>query len=108
VAHNPVIAKADSGHPGTTRLLAEAADRALQQAGLPPCHDSIDIPLVKGRWVKAGLSSIDRCYRLYRQQCRRHETEEAADFSNRLIYLEMSSVNPVVLLAGALRELGMP
>ncbi len=35
-AGNPVIAKAHPGHPGTTRLLAEAAWEALQGAGLPP------------------------------------------------------------------------
>ena len=35
-AGNPVIAKANSSHPGTTRLLAEEAHAAATEAGLPP------------------------------------------------------------------------
>ena len=35
-AGNPVIAKANSSHPGTTRLLAEEAHAAAAEAGLPP------------------------------------------------------------------------
>ena len=35
-AGNPVIAKANSSHPGTTRLLAEEAFAAVAEAGLPP------------------------------------------------------------------------
>ena len=35
-AGNPVIAKAHSSHPGTSRLLAEQAHAALEDAGLPP------------------------------------------------------------------------
>ena len=35
-AGNPVIAKANSSHPGTTRLLAEEAFAAVGEAGLPP------------------------------------------------------------------------
>ncbi len=35
-AGNPVIAKANTSHPGTTRLLAELAFAAVQHAGLPP------------------------------------------------------------------------
>ena len=34
-AGNPVIAKANSSHPGTTRLFAEEAQAAAEQAGLP-------------------------------------------------------------------------
>jgi alpha-ketoglutaric semialdehyde dehydrogenase len=34
-AGNPVIAKANPGHPGTTRLLAEFAFKAVIDAGLP-------------------------------------------------------------------------
>ena len=35
-AGDPVIAKANSSHPGTTRLLAEEAHAAAGEAGLPP------------------------------------------------------------------------
>jgi NADP-dependent aldehyde dehydrogenase len=32
---NPVIAKANSSHPGTSRLFAEEAEAAVRQVGLP-------------------------------------------------------------------------
>src|SRR5690606_22087020 len=35
-AGNPVIAKANTSQPGTTRLLAEEAFAAVQDTGLPP------------------------------------------------------------------------
>src|SRR5205814_10608343 len=35
-AGNPVIAKANTSHPGTTLLLAKEAQAAAEQAGLPP------------------------------------------------------------------------
>src|SRR5215831_2246227 len=35
-AGNPVIGKANTGHPGTSRLLAEAAAEAARATGLPP------------------------------------------------------------------------
>ncbi len=35
-AGNPVIAKANPGHPGTTRVLAEVAFEALRESRLPP------------------------------------------------------------------------
>ena len=41
-AGNPVIAKGHPAHPGTTRLLAEAAAEAIRLVGLPkvPCSAS--------------------------------------------------------------------
>src|SRR4029077_8997475 len=35
-AGNPVIAKANSSHPGTTRLLAEEGFEAAKATGMPP------------------------------------------------------------------------
>ena len=35
-AGNPVIAKANTSHPGTSRLLAEEAFAAVKETGLPP------------------------------------------------------------------------
>src|SRR5690606_30988146 len=35
-AGNPVIGKANTSHPGTTRLLADLAHKAAVAAGLPP------------------------------------------------------------------------
>src|SRR5690606_10041584 len=35
-AGNPVIAKANTSHPGTTRRLAELAQQVAEHVGLPP------------------------------------------------------------------------
>lgn len=105
-AHNPVIAKANTAHPGTTRLLAELADGALAVAGLPAATiqllyrvpRDLGLELVAHPLVGATGFTGGRPAGL--------ELKAAADRAGKPIYLEMSSVNPVVLLPGALRERG--
>lgn len=103
-AGNPVIAKANTSHPGTTRLLAEAAFEALKECSLPlatvqllyrTSHDDgsymVSHPLIGATGYTgsrtAGLT-----------------LKEAADAAGKPIYLELSSVNPVFYLPGALTE----
>lgn len=105
-AHNPVIAKANTGHPGTTRLLAELAFEAVRKTGLHPatiqlCYripGEVGFELVSDSLVGATAftGSKEAGLRL----------KQAADAAGKPIYLEMSSVNPVILLEGALRERG--
>lgn len=105
-AHNPVIAKANTGHPGTTRLLAEIAHQAVQQVGLHPATvqliyrtpRDVGFELVSHPLVGATGFTGSRSAGL--------QLKEAADRAGKPIYLEMSSVNPIVLLDGALRERG--
>ena len=101
-AGNPVIAKANSSHPATTRLFAEEAQAAAEQTRLP-----------------AG--TVQLIYRLTHQDGERLVSDArvgatgytgsraaglalkaAADKAGKPIYLELSSVNPVVILPGAL------
>ena len=103
-AGNPVIAKANTSHPGTSRLLAEEAFEALQESGLP-------------------LATVQLLYRMSHEDGRHLvsspllgatgytgsrsaglELKAAADAAGRPIYLELSSINPVFILPGALRE----
>jgi NADP-dependent aldehyde dehydrogenase len=105
-AGNPVIAKANTSHPGTTRLFVIEAQAALQAAGLPPAtvqliyrtdHETgkrlVSHPLVAATGYTgsraAGLT-----------------LKEAADKAGKPIYLELSSINPVVVLPGALASRG--
>ena len=105
-AGNPVIAKANTSHPGTTRLLAEEAFEALKECSLPlatvqllyrTSHDDgsymVSHPLIGATGYTgsrtAGLT-----------------LKEAADATGKPIYLELSSVNPVFYLPGALQERG--
>ena len=103
-AGNPVIAKANTGHPETTRLLAGLAFDAARELRMPPAtiqllyrvppdvgfrlvsHPSIGATGFTGSKV-AGL-----------------QLKRAADEGGKPIYLEMSSTNPVFVLPGALAE----
>lgn len=106
VAQNPVIAKANTGHPDTTRLFAELAHRCAQAHLLPPatiqlCYripqaTGLELVAHPGVGATAFTGSKEAGLALKR----------AADATGKPIYLEMSSINPVVVLAGALRERG--
>lgn len=105
-AGNPVIAKANSSHPGTTRLFAECAQRAAEATGMPPgmvqliyrtTHEDGERLVSDPRIGATGYTGS------------RHaglKLKQAADLAGKPIYLELSSVNPVVILPGALAERG--
>jgi alpha-ketoglutaric semialdehyde dehydrogenase len=105
-AHNPVIAKANPGHPGTTRLLAQLAQEAVGAVGLPPATvqllyrmpSAVGLELVAHPLVGAVAFTGSRGAGL--------ALKAAADKAGRPIYLELSSVNPVLMLEGALEERG--
>lgn len=105
-AGNPVIGKANSSHPGTTQRFAELALAAVIEAGLPPAtvqliyrtsHDD-GMKLVSDPRVGATGYTGSRHAGL--------ALKAAADSAGKPIYLELSSVNPVVFLPGALAERG--
>jgi NADP-dependent aldehyde dehydrogenase len=105
-AGNPVVAKAHTSHPGTARRLAELAQQAADQAGLPPgtvqliyrtSHED-GLRLVADRRTAATGYTGSRSAGL--------ALKAAADAAGKPIYLELSSINPVVILPGALRERG--
>jgi NADP-dependent aldehyde dehydrogenase len=103
-AGNPVIAKGHSSHPGTTRILAEAAFEAAAQAEMPPAfvqliyrtsHDD-GMKLVGHRLMGATGYTGARGTGL--------ALKKAADEAGKPIYLELSSINPIFILQGALDE----
>jgi NADP-dependent aldehyde dehydrogenase len=105
-AGNPVIGKAHPGHPGTSQLLAECALEAVRAAGLPPgmvqliyrTAPEVGFTLVSHPSVGAtGFTGSKRAGL---------QLKAAADQAGMLIYLEMSSVNPIFVLPAALRERG--
>lgn len=105
-AGNPVIAKANSSHPGTTRLLAEEAFAAVGETGLPPAtvqliyrtsHADGERLVADPRTGATGYTG-SRSAGL--------KLKAAADAAGKPIYLELSSVNPVLMLPGALAERG--
>ncbi len=105
-AGNPVIAKAHPNHPGTSRLLAEEALAAILETGLPPATVQMlyniasadGLRLVADRRLGAVGFTGSRSGGL--------RLKAAADAAGKPIYLELSSLNPVVILPGALAERG--
>ena len=105
-AGNPVIAKAHPSHPGATRILAEQALRAVSSSGLPPATVQLlyhmqpedGLRFVSDPRVGATAFTGSRAGGL--------RLKAAADAAGKPIYLEMSSINPVVILPGALKERG--
>ncbi|MEO8286081.1 MAG: aldehyde dehydrogenase (NADP(+)) [Chloroflexota bacterium] len=103
-AGNPVIAKANPSHPGTTRMLAEAAFEAVIAAGLPRAMVQMLYRVSGENGLK--LVSHSRLGATGFTGSRRAgmQLKDAADRACKPIYLEMSSINPVFVLPGALEE----
>jgi NADP-dependent aldehyde dehydrogenase len=103
-AGNPVLAKANPGHPGTTKMFAELAFESVTRAGLPEAAVQLiyhlrpedGLRLVSHHLVGATSFTGSRPAGL--------RLKEAAEKAGKLIYLEMSSVNPIFILPGALKE----
>jgi alpha-ketoglutaric semialdehyde dehydrogenase len=105
-AGNPVIAKANSSHPGTTRLLAEEAFKSLGEAGLPAA--SVQLIYRTGHADGERLVADPRTGATGYTGSRHAglKLKAAADAAGKPIYLELSAVNPVLILPGALAERG--
>ncbi|MEC8493982.1 MAG: aldehyde dehydrogenase family protein [Planctomycetota bacterium] len=105
-AGNPVIAKAHPLHPETTRLLAEQAVLAAADAGLP----AATVQLLYDMAPEDGLrfARDPRLAAIGFTGSRRGglALKAAADEAGTPIHLELGSINPVVMLAGALAERG--
>jgi NADP-dependent aldehyde dehydrogenase len=105
-AGNPVIAKGHPLHPGTSRMLAEEAFAAVAECGLPSgtvqliykIDHASGQRLVSDKRVGASAFTGSRTAGM--------ALKAAADAAGKPIYLEMSSINPVVVLPGALAERG--
>jgi NADP-dependent aldehyde dehydrogenase len=103
-AGNPVIAKGHSSHPGTTRLMAVEAQAAAEQTGMPAgfvqliyrTSHSDGARMVAHPNVGAVGYTGSRQAGLV--------IKEAADRVGTPAYLELSSINPVFILPGALSE----
>ncbi len=102
----PVVVKAHSGHPVTSELVARAIVRAADRTGMPAgvfgmlFGDNSGAPLVKNPEIKsvAFTGSL---------RGGRALSEIAASRPEPIpVFAEMSSVNPVILLPGAVQERG--
>ena len=105
-AGNSILAKAHPAHPGTSERLARHAAEAAGEAGLPAgtiqmlyrCDNEDGLRLIRERQVSAvGFTGTKGAGTAMLT---------AGAQSGTPVYVEMSSINPVVVLAGALRQRG--
>ena len=101
---HPVIGKAHPAHPGTSKRLAELALAAVHAAGLPPAmvqmfyrssHADGERMAGDPRLGAIGFTGSEFAGR---------KIKAAADAAGTPAYFELSSVNPVTFLPGALAE----
>lgn len=105
-ARNPVLAKAHPSHPATCQRLAQLAHTALLATGLPAAtiqmayafDHRLGLQLAGNRRLGAIGFTGSRSAGL--------ALKAAADQAGVPVYVEMSSVNPVFMLPGALAERG--
>ena len=103
-AGNPVIAKANPGHPGTTKIFAECAFDAVQSTGLPKATVQLLYHVLPEDGFKLVSHASIGAAAFTGSKNAGLKLKEAADKAGKPIYLEMSSVNPVFILPGAIRE----
>jgi NADP-dependent aldehyde dehydrogenase len=101
---NPVVAKAHPGCPTVSRLAAEGAQAALAETGLP----AATVQLLHGISVADGLRLVADprvgATGFTGSEPAGRALYAAASAAGRVIWVEMGSLNPVVLLPGAVAE----
>jgi NADP-dependent aldehyde dehydrogenase len=105
-AGNPVIAKANTSHPETTRIFAEAAFEAVKASGLPKAMVQLIYRIKPDVGLKFVSHPLIGATGFTGSRWAGVQLKEAADKAGKPIYLEMSSINPVYVLPGAIEERG--
>lgn len=101
---HPVLAKGHPNHPATTELLARHCAAAVESEGLPPATIQVlyDLDPEDGLRVVGDARTAATAFTGSAGAGMR--LKEAADAAGRPIYVEMGSLNPMVILESALRE----
>lgn len=103
-AGNPVIGKANTSHPGTTKRFAEAALAALEATDLPRAAVQLLYRTSHGDGRRLVADPRVGATGYTGSRAAGLALKAAADAAGNPIYLELSSVNPVIILPGALAE----
>lgn len=103
-AGNPVIAKGHPSHPKTTQKLAELCFEAVKEAGLPDAAVQMIYKTSREDGVKMVSDPRNAALGFTGSRTAGLALKKASDDHGKLAYLEMSSINPVVILPGALEE----
>ena len=103
-AGNPIIAKGHPGHPATTRIFAEEAFAALGESGLPLSMVQLIYHMSPDTGLRLAGDPRLGAFAFTGSRSSGLKLKAAADTAGIPAYLEMSSINPTVILPGALRE----
>lgn len=103
---SPVIAKAHPLHPGTSKLLAECAVAALAESGLPAATVQMIYNIANEDGLRLVADPRVGATSFTGSRIGGMHLKAAAEKAGKPIYLEMSSLNPIVLLPGVLKERG--
>jgi NADP-dependent aldehyde dehydrogenase len=99
-----VLAKGHPAHPKTTQLLAEEASQASNEAGLPPSTVQMIYHLTSENGLKLAADPRLGAIGFTGSSATGLALKKIADEHGKPIFLEMSSLNPVVLLPKAIEE----
>jgi NADP-dependent aldehyde dehydrogenase len=105
-AGNPVIGKANSSHPDTCRRLAEIACDAVKKTALPAATVQLIYRTSHADGERLVADPRLGCSAYTGSRSAGLALKAAADRAGKPIYLELSSVNPVVITPAALRQRG--
>lgn len=105
-AGNPVIAKAHAGHPSVSRIAAEEVLPALAEAGLPAATVQLLHGITPGDGQRIVADRRVGATGFTGSQAAGMTLFAAAAAAGKVMWAEMGSVNPVVLLPGAMAERG--
>jgi alpha-ketoglutaric semialdehyde dehydrogenase len=104
----PVVVKAHSAHPGTSELVGRAIAKAVSACAMP--EGTFSLLFDSGYAIGQGLVEDPRIQAVGFTGSRAGGLALVKAAANRArpipVYAEMSSINPVILLPGALNERG--
>ncbi|HMO37582.1 MAG TPA: aldehyde dehydrogenase family protein, partial [Gemmatales bacterium] len=100
----PVLAKGHPAHPNTTKLLAEQVQLAAKMTGLPPGTVQLLYHLEPADGLKLVADRRIAAIGFTGSKATGLALKQVADEHGKPIFLEMGSLNPVVILPGALEE----
>ena len=103
-AGNPVIAKGHSSHPGTTQLLAQLCQDAATGTGMPPGFVQLIYRTSHADGYKLVSHPLIAASGYTGARSTGLALKAAADQGGKQFYCELSSINPVFVLPGALKE----
>ena len=105
-AGNPVIAKAHPCHPRTSQLMAEECLAAVTETGLPPATVQMIYRMSPEDGLRMAGDKRLGAFGFTGSRAAGMKLKAASDAVGKPVYLEMSSINPVLILPGALAERG--